>query len=633
MTLSRSLAATMAGVAVVGVSWLVGCESPSSGPHARSARAEAARAEALAATRLAANGDEAPAPPAEVPTRPVGPGDSEPTPPAEVLAIEVPDPAFLEEVLAAQLAQRLAEIEGNPRLSDEQKAQLRKERQDHYDARVPPILERLERIERPAKVELSFTDAVRRALENSYAIQARSYGPAVESTRIVEAEAQFDAVFFANMTLDKEDTPTASQLQGTELEVGSYEAGVRKLLSSGMQVQTSYRLERRYSDLVFQTLNPSYTNQFTVEFRQPLLKNFGLDFNRAQIEISKLDRGMSVEQLRRDIRELIYSVEQAYWRLVQARRAVGISAELITDLQSIYHSMKQRADAGYDMFRVQLSLPASRIEQREAEFIRLVNSVKNAEDTLKRLMNDPDLNMSRDIEIVPTDVFSLEPMVLDMVAEVAAGLMHRSELREAKLAIEQARLGIGVAKNQVLPRLDVLFRYVVDGLGGTADGAFDQLTANDFHTYLAMVEFEWPIGNRAGEAALRRARLQQAQALAACRDSAENTILEVQEAVREIRSSYDQIGPSMRAVEASREWLSVIKARQERRDSLTLEQELDAHAALASSQQQLLEALVSYNIALTNLERRKGTLLEYNNVVIRGEDDESYLDPYRPVGP
>ena len=38
--------------------------------------------------------------------------------------------------------------------------------------------------------------------------------------------------------------------------------------------------------------------------------------------------------------------------------------------------------------------------------------------------------------------------------------------------------------------------------------------------------------------------------------------------------------------------------------------------ALATSRQSLLRALVNYNIAISSLERAKGTLLEYNNVTL-----------------
>jgi len=403
------------------------------------------------------------------------------------------------------------------------------------------------------------------------------------------------------------------------------------MLSTGMQVQVSYSLNRSETDLVFQTLNPTYFNSFIVQFQQPLLRGFGLDYNRAQIELTKLDREMSIEKLKRDVRETLFNVEQAYWQLLQARRVVGVVSQLLSDLEIIYKDLNERLEAGYDVYRVQLSFIQSRIERHEAEFVSLTKRVRDAEDALKRLMNDPEMDLSKDVGIIPVDVPLIEPLVLDQIGEVAAGLSNREELREAKLAIEQAQIGVGVAKNQALPKLDVLFRYVVDGLGSNADRAFSQLSENDFHEYVVGLQFEWPIGNRGPEAKIRQARLQQAQAIAAHRDLIENVILEVQQAIRMIQSEYEQVGPSYRWVTSSEEWAEATKARQERRDAPNLQIELDSYESLSVGRRQLLDTLVRYNVALSNLERQKGTLLEYNNIVIRGAEDPKQMTPYRPV--
>ena len=262
-----------------------------------------------------------------------------------------------------------------------------------------------------------------------------------------------------------------------------------------------------------------------------------------------------------------------------------------------------------------------------------LSNVGNAEDALKALMNDPDLNLAQDIEIIPVDAASLESLTIDELGEIAAALQYRVELREARHTIEQAKLAIGVAKNQALPKLDVMFRYVAEGLGGNWGKAFHQMTTNDFTEYVLGIEFEWPIGNRGPEAAVRRARLQQAQAIASQRAQIENIIREVRQSMNDLRTSYAQIGPALRAAQASRDQLRATKARQERLDPPSLQVELDAHEALAGARDGLLTVLSNYNIALSDVERRKGTLLEYNNIVIRGVDNESSQDPYQPYKP
>jgi len=593
-----------------------GCESTQRG--VTSSVSSANRAGTVISTRLAANGSDASEASDQIPSSPVGPNEIQSAEAIETMKLQVPDPLYEPEAHAKLLERELARLPQDDPEIPRKKAEA--------EQRLKKVLERTDCIQRANSVRLTLKDAIRRALENSYTIKVQGYNPAIESTRIVEAEAQFDAVFFANITKDKQDRPTPSQLAASFTDIVILESGIRKLLSSGMQVQASYGLTRTKTNLAFATLNPSYFNQFAVEFRQPFLRGFGLDFNRAQIEISQLDRTISLERLRREIRETLFNVEQAYWRLIEARRNVNVIARLLAELETILDSLQRRAAEGFDVYEVQLKLPESRIEQRKAELIRLCNDVRNAEDALKALMNDPDLNLSQDLEIIPAEKPSIEPLIVDQLGEVTAALSHREEMREAMLAIKQAEIAVGVAKNQALPRLDVAFRYVVNGLGGNADSAFSQLSDHDFVDYLISVEFEWPIGNRGPEAALRRARLQQAQAIAAHRAQIESTILEVRQSIRDLKTSYDQIGPNLRAALASEDQLRATRARQEKRDPPNLQVELDANESLAASRQQLLRSVSDYNIALIDLERKKGTLLRYNNIVIRDAEGETLGD-------
>lgn len=614
----------------------LGCE-PKREPtvHMSSAR----RAGDVAAARLAENN--APKPSSDVPTHPARPTDTQPAALVKDIQEQVPDPLIEIDRVSKALASLSAEVQKIEQGIDQsasapamlQVPGRQKINLQEVGGISSRLLNRLKTIQRPNTIRLSLKDAVHRALLNSNVIQIAAYAPAIEAARVVEAEAQFDAVFFTDFNWQDQNRPASSKLSGTNSDNRVWDAGIRKLLSSGMQVQTGYTINRTWSDLIYQTLNPAYFNQFFVEFKQPFLRGFGIDYNRSQIEIRKLDRSINEEKLRQQVRESLFNVEQAYWRLYQARRGFVVSSRLVTELETIVKSLRERYKLQFDVYKVQVALAESRYEQRVAEFVRVRAQVMNAEDALKALINDPNLNLAKDIEIIPTDPPSLEPLMLDVIGEVAAALEYRSELTQARLQIEQAKVAIGVAKNQALPKLDLTFRYVVDGLGKNWDRAFSQLSSNDFNEYVLQLQFEWPIGNRGPEAQLRQARLQQAQAIASHRAQIENAILETQSAIRDLHTYYDQIGPSLRSAQASTEQLVATKLRMERKDLPNLQVELDANELLATSRQNLIQAVGEYNIAIINLERRKGTLLQYNNIVLNATHDDRQLMPYAPVGP
>jgi outer membrane protein TolC len=482
-------------------------------------------------------------------------------------------------------------------------------------------LERLDRTRREKSIELTLEEALRIALANNYQIEAQSYGPAIETARIVQAESAFDSVFFASVISNQVDRPSASQLSATTLETVVVSTGVQKLLPTGATVGVSWQMQRNETNLVFQTLNPEYTSNYDVEVRQPFLQGFGLDYNRSLIRIAQNDRRISNLEFNAQVRDILRSVEERYWRLVQARRNVVISGRLFTEFEQIYDTL--RARSVFDSTPVQIAAVLANLETSRAEFIQVLANLDDARDQLVSVLNGPNVHLAEDSEIIPVDFMPIARVVVDPISEVQAALDYRPEIKQQELRVESARIQLGRSKNQELPRLDATFRSTVNGLDSTADAAFDMVTQHDFIEYFVGVEFQVPIGNRGPRALTRQAQLLQSQARAALKVVIERTILEVNTAVRRLETSYAQIGPNFSSAEAREREVESLVARAERRDINTLNSELAARQSLASARRAMLEALVDYQVAIINLEWAKGTLPQYNSVIIDTEAEQA----------
>jgi outer membrane protein TolC len=558
--------------------------------------------------------------------------------PADRLKWHIPDPELdrqteLLDRLARlldrldKLSSRLAELDAVPdekKTADEKKeyniAKGEATKAKIEAAEIQRVLELLDSIRRPVQqFHLTLQEAVRRTLEKNYAIQILRYNPAIDTTRVVEAEAAFDASFFSNIVKNKIDRPSGNQLTATNLDLFTSNYGVRKVLPTGMSVSGSYQLNRTKSATSFQTVNPEYDSNFVLEMRQPLLRNFGIDFNRSLILLAKNDRRISDHAFRAQVRDTLRQVEEYYWRLVQARRDVVITARLIAGFETIYEFVVARQ--AFDITPVQIAATEANLEQSRADFVRRRAAVFDAEDRLTAAMNSDDLNLADDIEIIPDDVPQLSRIVVDRLAEVQTALDHRPEIKQQELRVASAKIAEGRAKNGQLPRFDLTFRQTSDGLGVSADQSFDELTRSHFIEYFVGVEFEMPIGNRGPSAAHQRSRLQYFQAIASLKKVFEDVILDVNLTTRALSTSYDQIGPSFAAAKAREREVESTVARAERKDINTLNSELGARQSLASARRAMIGAMVDYNIAVIDLERAKGTLLEYNNVVIPLGDD------------
>src|SRR5690606_25426947 len=122
------------------------------------------------------------------------------------------------------------------------------------------------------------------------------------------------------------------------------------------------------------------------ELRQPLLRNFGIDFNRAQINIRKNERRINEELFRQRVIEILNNTESAYWQLVGARRDVVISAELLAQARFTYDQMVARAP--FDVYQSLIFRSEANVKQQEFAYIDVKNRVRNAEDQLLNLLND-----------------------------------------------------------------------------------------------------------------------------------------------------------------------------------------------------------------------------------------------------
>ena len=476
------------------------------------------------------------------------------------------------------------------------------------------VLERVDQIRRPRQLRLGLEEAIQRTLENNYKIQVASYSPAVETTRVVEADAAFDAVAFTDVTKNHIDRPTGSQLSAANADLLNSDYGVRKVLPTGTTVSAAYAFNRTYSSSAFQQINPEYTSNFILEMRQPLLRGFGVDFNRSMIVLARNDRGISDQAFRQQVRDVVRAVEEYYWRVVQTRRDVAITARLMADYEAIYEYLVARQ--AFDVSPVQLAATKANLEEARTQFVVRVSNVYDAEDRLISAMNSPDVHLANDIEIIPIDVPRLDGLTIDRLAEVQTALEYRTEIRQQELRVESAKIVVGRQKNLELPLFDLTFRTTFDGLAGGADRSFDELTRGKYVEYFVGVRFEVPIGNRGPKAAHKRAKLQHDQQAAQLKSALEDVILDTNLAVRAVTTAFDAIGPSFESAEAREREVDSIVARAERKDFVVLNQELGSRQSLAAARRTMLGAMVQYNVALIDLERAKGTLLEYHNIHI-----------------
>jgi outer membrane protein len=489
-------------------------------------------------------------------------------------------------------------------------------------------------------LRLSLQDVIQRAVLYNHDVKVAGYQPAIDASRVVEAEANFDPVLFGQVGGEKKDdenggtefTNPTTGLGTTSFfdkdDTYSGEAGIKRNLESGGQVEakfdTSYNLliPQRFVD------NPFYQNQLTLQLTQPLLRNFGADVNEARIVIDRNNARVSLLEFRKALEDNVSKTEEAYWQLVNAQQNVEIEESTLRENESaykaLYNRLNQRLVSSLEVSQVQTSL-----DSRRASLIRARADARNLSDQLKQLMNDPNLPVSSPALIVPTDTPVQTAMEFDIEDQINSAVDNRFEIGEQLLKIDVATVTYNVARNNTLPKLDLTASVSPLVVQPDFAHAMSEEIKFPHWEYGAQLQLEIPIGNREALAILRRTELQRMQAIEQYSAVIAQVSLDVREAAREVETNYELIDINRQSRLAAERALHDVVLRQQRgAEAITpefVQLRLELADRLAQSQEAENQALATYNIALERLERAKGTLLRYNNVVMQEE-------PYKNQG-
>ncbi|MDD4889468.1 MAG: TolC family protein [Phycisphaerae bacterium] len=468
-------------------------------------------------------------------------------------------------------------------------------------------------------MRLSLQETLRRALANSLDIKVESYSPGIAAQDVIAAEAAFDAVIFADGQFSKLDSGSNSTIAGMtgESESRNGDFGFKKTMATGGQFSATYKANRLWAEQPLQRFNPHYENDATLQLTQPLLKNAGVDVNRAQIRVNANKREAAQYGFRKKVIDTLAQVEQGYWQLFLARQSLALGQELLARTEMTHARVVERLQ--WDALPVNVSQAASAVASRRANVIRLAADVRDAEDQLKNLLNDPALPLTTDIALIPVDEPVTEELAADPQRELWTALENRPELFEARLNVANANIARGVARNQQLPKLDMFLQWNLNGLRENFPETNEQILHGDLQDYVVGVSFEFPIGNRAANANYRKSSLQVDQAVTSYHKAVSDVMLQIQVALRDVQTSYREIVSNRDAVRAATENLSALIARRVGMTPEYLNLELQTQETQANARRALLGAIANYNIAIVKLEQAKGTLLQYDRVELAAE--------------
>lgn len=474
-------------------------------------------------------------------------------------------------------------------------------------------------------------------------------GSPLSGSGVEAALSEFDAQLDSSIIWQKNDRPQnfiANNIFSPRFsqDLSRNTTGITKTAATGST------FEFRNNIVYDQNSNPSraapsdWNVNFEAAFTQPLLQGAGTQYNRIagprsfqesaggfadQIDgvlISRIRYDITLSEFETGVRNLMLDVEDAYWELyfsyrdLEARK-VGRDSSLATwrRVNALLRaggtggeaSAEAQARTQYYLFQAQLE--------------NALTTVFRVESRLRYLMGlDTDGRLIR-----PIDEPTTAPVSFDWQAIHAEALARREEIRRQKWQIKRRELELIAARNQLLPRLDLVGRYRWLGAGDDlidpdrtgispfdpGSNAFESLTTGDFQEWEFGVQLNMPIGFRRGMAAVRHHQLLLAREREVLKEMELEVSLQLGDAVRDVDLNFATAQTNFNQRVSAENEVQAVQAVYDV-GTITLDQVLDAQSRRANAETAYYRSLVDYNRAIMRLHARKGSLLEYNGVYL-----------------
>ena len=486
---------------------------------------------------------------------------------------------------------------------------------------------------------MSLHDVVRVAVAHNADVRVNSYQPAIDSARVTEANAAYDLKYFTTFQFaNQNDLFPSSTNPGI-----SPIAGKNTILFQDLQAQTGIRQDttsgaklevRGQTDQFFRSgpgtkglaranfrPNPFWTNQLTLQVTQPLLQNFGGEANAARIAIARNTQKSSMLDFRLNLEKNLAELEQAYWKLVAAEQEVKIRENLLQQTMDTAGLLRKRVGTE-GTTNTEVAQANAAVGSRAADLFRARADVETLSDEVKNKMNDPEFPVSTGDLILAADVPIELPVHFDAAEQIQTALTFRAELSQQQVKIDSAELTVHAAKNNELPKFDFIGSVSLLGVGNGFNSATKNQGRFNYTDFTLGFQLEVPIGGREARAIYQRTLLQRQQAIEQYRALIDQVTLEVKKAQREVETTWSEMASLRQARIAAEEELRRLNIDQDRANAVSpgfINTKLDAQFRLSDLARREITAIVGYNIAISGLERAKGTILRYDNVVLEEE--------------
>ena len=488
-------------------------------------------------------------------------------------------------------------------------------------------------------LELSLKDVIQKTLKNNVSIAVQEFQSKIRKENIITEEADFDPILSLEATEENNDVPIASTFTIPPVDKSKgqeWKLGLSQKLKLGTEYEFNFSGSKDKTNSQFAGLRPEYSTRVELNLTQPLLKNFGMDTNSADIYIAKNNLDISDFDFKDKVIEILSETENVYWDLVFSLEDLKVQQKSVERAKDLERRVRAQVEVG-TMAPLEILQAQSEVASREQAVIQADKDIHDNEDKLKNILNMDFGSHEGGREILPQDrpqFLMSEPINLN--ASIKTALQKRPSYLSKKKELDSKNILVQFNENQMYPSLDLVASFGLNGLSGNAQPttlggttrispfggdyakSIDRAFSFDFPSWEAGVKFSYPLGNRAAKSRLLASKLESSQLLMEIKDLEKTIILEVREAARQIETDVKRIQAARIARQLAEEKLSA----EEKKFKVGLSTSfnvLEFQTDLAEEQSIELKAIVDYKKSRVNLRSVLATTLDNYNIKLSAD--------------
>jgi outer membrane protein len=301
-------------------------------------------------------------------------------------------------------------------------------------------------------------------------------------------------------------------------------------------------------------------------------------------------REVERERIRERQLAVVASVRRLYFAMLQTESALSLSAEVMAHYRELGRAVAQRVVQKVALRADALDVEA-RLAQEEVTALAHRHTLASQKEQMNQLLGR---DVRTPFELDRALAASLASV--DMTAAQARALDSRPDVRQARLAIEQADLDRRIKHGERIPDVSVAVSY-------SSNFNVDVMPRNlaSFGVQLKWEPFDW--GRRSQELSVKSHTL--AQARRALRDAEDRAIVEVNARFRKLAEARAQLAVAELAQQTARERLRVTTNQYELQTAL-LTDVLARRAALSDTNDRYQQALLAMWTARADFDQAVG---------------------------